>query len=58
MTSQDQAMRAFFIGNGIFPNFIKSTVGDFDQTYLKIYRQVAHDLIIVDLQLTYFSISV
>ena len=41
-----------FHQNGFFPNFVKSTSG----ILIKRVRQVAHDLIIVDLQLTYFCI--
>ena len=41
----------------VFPNFFQKNKGDFGQICdRKLYRQVAHDLIIVDLQLTYFRI--
>ena len=48
--SQGQAVRAFFIRMGS-PNFVKSTRGNLIKRVRKLHRQVAHDLIIVDLQL-------
>ena len=45
-----------FHQNGFFPNFVKSTRGILIKRVRKLHRQVAHDLIIVDLQLTYFCI--
>ena len=46
--SQGQAMRAFFLGMG-FPNFVKSTRGILIKCVRKLDRQVAHELIIIDL---------
>ena len=48
LCSQGQALRAFFIGMGS-PNFVKCTRGILIKLVRKVYRQVAHDLIIVDL---------
>ena len=45
-----------FQRNGFFPNFVKSTRGILIKHVRKLHRQVAHDLIMVDLQLTYFCI--
>ena len=45
-----------FHQNGFFPNSVKSTRGILIKRVRKLHRQVAHDLIIVDLQLTYFCI--
>ena len=45
-----------FHQNGFFPNFVKSTRGILIKHVRKLHRQVAYDLIIVDLQLTYFCI--
>ena len=45
-----------FHQNGFFPNFVKSTRGILIKRVRKLHREVAHDLIIVDLQLTYFCI--
>ena len=45
-----------FHQNGIFPDFVKNTRGILIKRARKLHRQVAHDLIIVDLQLTYFCI--
>ena len=53
--SQGQAMRAFFIGMG-FPLFYQSKRVILVKCVRKLHSQVAHDLIIVDLQLTYFCI--
>ena len=55
LCSQGQAVRAFFFGMG-FPNFVKITRGILIKHARKLHRQVAQDLIIVDLQLTYFRI--
>ena len=49
LCSQGQTVRAFFIGMGFFTNFVKSTKGVLIKCVRKLYRQVAHDLIIVDL---------
>ena len=40
--------------NGFFPYFVQSTRGILVKCVRKLHRQVAHDLIIVHLQLTYF----
>ena len=40
--------------NGFFPYFVQSTRGILVKRVRKLHRQVAHDLIIVHLQLTYF----
>ena len=56
LSSQGQAVREFFIGMGFFSYFVKSTRGVLIKCVRKLHRQVAHDLIIVDLQLTYFCI--
>ena len=45
-----------FHRNGFFPNFVKSTRGILIKCVRELHRHVAHDLIIVDLQLTYFCI--
>ena len=45
-----------FHQNGFFPNFVKSTREILIKHVRKLHRQVVHDLIIVDLQLTYFCI--
>ena len=50
LCSQGQAERGFF------PNFVKSIRGILIKRVRKLHRQVAHDLIMLDLQLTYFYI--
>ena len=47
---------SIFHRNGFFPNFVKRTRGILITHVRKLHRQVAHDLIMVDLQLTYFYI--
>ena len=49
LCSQGQAVRVFFHPNGFFPNFVKSTSRILIKRVRKLHRQVAHDLIIVDL---------
>ena len=46
-----------FHRNGFFRNLVKSTRGILIKRARKLHRQVAHDLIIVDLQLTNFCIN-
>ena len=50
LCSQGQAVRAFFI-RMVFPNFFKSTWGILIKHVRKLYRQVAHDQIMLDLLL-------
>ena len=56
LCSEGHTVRAFFIGMGFSLIIVKSTRGILIKHVRKFHRQVAHDLIIVDLQLTYFHI--
>ena len=57
LCSQGQAVRAIFIRMVFYPNFVKIIRGILVKHVRKLHSQVAHDMIIVGLLLTYFHIN-
>ena len=54
---QGQALRAFFVVMSYFHYFVKSMRGILIKHGRKLHRHLAHDPIIVDLQLTYICVN-
>ena len=52
--SKTRGIGEHFSSEWVFPYFVQSARGILVKRVRKLYRQVAHDLIIVHLQLTYF----